>query len=164
LRPAIYLLGLGAFVAVAPPAGAQWAPCFVSSTDQAIDAEEQKLLQLINQYRAANTRNVLTFRASNIRAAAWLSRNMASNNYFSHTDSNGRGMGARLSWCGVAYTAAAENIAAGWSTAQAVFDAWKSSSGHNANMLRTDVTYAGIGRAYSSTSTYKWYWTLDVTN
>ena len=89
---------------------------------------------------------------------------MATKNRFSHTDSNGRGLTARLTWCGVAYTTAAENIAAGHTTAQGVFNAWKASTGHNANMLRTGVSFAGIGRAYSATSTYKWYWTFVVTN
>ncbi len=162
---AIGTLSLGAAVPFALPSGAQTTSnCSVSSTDLATDAEEQKLLDLINQYRLANGRSRLAFQTDVNRAAAWLSRDMATKNYFSHTDSNGRGMASRLKWCGVSYTSAAENIAAGQTTAQAVFDAWKRSSGHNTNMLRTGVTAAGIGRAYDANSRYKWYWTLDVTN
>lgn len=157
-------VSLCTLVLFAAPAQAQTSTCTVSTTDQAIDAEEQRLLYLINQYRTANGRNALAWRSSNIRAAAWHSRDMATKNRFSHIDSNGRGMAARLTWCGVAYTSAAENIAAGYSTAQGVFNAWKASYGHNANMLRTGVSYAGIGRAYNATSTYKWYWTFVVTN
>ena len=100
------------------------------------------------------------------RAAAWFSRDMASKNYFAynHVDSNGRSIDQRLSWCGVTYSNWAENIYAGSAEAQRVFDAWKASSGHNANMLRDGVTAAGIGRAYNAASTYGWYWTLDLTN
>ena len=161
---AIATLTLGVLAPLALPSDAQTTGCTVSSTDQAIDTEEQRLLDLINQYRAANGKNQLAFHTDVTRAAAWLSRDMATKNYFSHTDSNGRGMGARLTWCGVSYTNAAENIAAGQTTAQAVFDAWKASSGHNANMLRDGVTKAGIGRTYNSSSRYGWYWTLNVTN
>lgn len=90
----------------------------------------------------------------------------ATKNYFAanHVDSNGRGVGARLTWCGVTYSNYAENIYAGRADAQSVFNAWRNSSGHNANMLRDGVTAAGIARAYQSGSTYGWYWTLDVTN
>lgn len=157
-------LSVGTLVLFATPAQAGTLTCTVTTADQAIDTEEQRLLQLINQYRAANGRNALAWRANNVRAAAWHSRDMATSNRFSHTDSNGRSMATRLTWCGVVYTSAAENIAAGHTTAQAVFNAWKASSGHNANMLRTGVSVAGIGRAYSATSTYGWYWTFVVTN
>ncbi|HEX2064228.1 MAG TPA: CAP domain-containing protein, partial [Acidimicrobiales bacterium] len=162
---AIGALALSAAVPLALPSGAQTITnCSVSSTDLAIDAEEQKLLDLINQYRATNGRNRLAFQTDVTRAAAWMSRDMATRNRFSHTDSRGRSMSTRLTQCGVSYTSAAENIAAGQTTAQAVFDAWKASSGHNTNMLRTGVTAAGIGRAYNANSTYKTYWTFNVTN
>jgi uncharacterized protein YkwD len=158
-------LAVGAVVPLALPSSAQTTSgCTVSASDQAIDAEEQKLLDLINQYRVANGKNQLVFNTDVTRAAAWLSQDMATKNYFSHTDSNGRGMGPRLTWCGLSYSNAAENIAAGYTDAQGVFDGWKASSGHNANMLRDGVTAAGIGRAYNATSQWKWYWTLDETN
>lgn len=162
---AVGALSVSAVVPLALPSGAQTITnCSVSSTDLAIDAEEQKLLDLVNQYRAANGRNRLAFQTDVTRAAAWMSRDMATKNRFSHTDSLGRSMSTRLTQCGVSYTNAAENIAAGQTTAQAVFDAWKRSTGHNSNMLRTGVSAAGIGRAYNANSTYKWYWTLNVTN
>ncbi len=158
-------LAVSALVPSALPSEAHTpSTCTVSSTDLAIDAEEQKLLDLINQYRQANGLNRLFFQHDVVRAASWLSRDMATNNYFRHIDSNGRTMAARLTWCGASYSNAAENIAAVYTTAQAVFDAWRASSGHNANMLRSGVGAAGIGRAHNASSTYGWYWTLDVTN
>ena len=148
------------------PAGAQTAACPVSAQDQAVDAEEQALLGLINQYRQANGKNALALHADVTRAAAWFSRDMATKNYFpyDHVDANGRNIGQRLTWCGVSYSNWAENIYAGSPGAQAVFDAWKNSSSHNVNMLRDGVTSAGIARAYDAGSTYGWYWTLDLTN
>ena len=47
------------------------------------------------------------------------------------------------------------------STAQAVFNAWKASSGHNTNMLNGKYTVIGIGLATVSGSPYTNYWTTD---
>ena len=140
--------------------------CPVSRTDQAIDSEEQTLLNLINQYRQEHGKNALAMHPTVSRAAAWFSRDMATKNYFpyDHVDSNGRTIGQRLSWCTASFTNWAENIYAGRPDAQSVFTAWRNSSGHNANMLRDGVTSAGIARAYGAGTTYGWYWTLDLTN
>ena len=149
------------------PAGAQTATaCPVSSSDQAVDSEEQALLNLINQYRQQYGKNALAMHPTVTKAAAWFSRDMATKNYFpyNHVDSNGRTIDQRMNWCAVLFTNWAENIYAGMPDAQNVFTAWRNSSTHNANMLRDGVTAAGIARAYSATSTYKWYWTLDLTN
>jgi hypothetical protein len=53
-----------------------------------------------------------------------------------------------------------ENSAGGFTTAQAVFDAWKGSPGHNANMLGNYVVI-GVGRACVSGSRYGCYWVTD---
>ncbi len=53
-------------------------------------------MDLINPYRRANGKSALAFHPDVNRAAAWLSRDMANNNYFSHTNSNNRGMSSRL--------------------------------------------------------------------
>jgi uncharacterized protein YkwD len=52
----------------------------------------------------------------------------------------------------------AENIAAGNSTAQATFNQWLNSPGHNANMLGSSFTVIGIGRATGG-GQYGVYWT-----
>jgi uncharacterized protein YkwD len=59
-------------------------------------------------------------------------------------------------YCG--YSAAGENIASGQQTAQAVFNAWKNSDGHNANMLSANFTQIGIGHVVVGGRTY---WTTD---
>ena len=156
---------LGSVVALVGPADAQ-TTCEVTAADVAVDAEEQELLTLINQYRAGNGRAPLAMDASVTRAAAWFSRDMATKNYLpgNHIDSNGRYIDARLSWCGVSFANWAENIYAGSPDAQAVFEWWRSSDVHDTNMLRPEVTLAGIARAFNGTSRYGWYWTLDLTS
>ena len=157
---------LGVLTWAASPSAAQTAACPVSADDQAIDAEEQALLGLVNQYRQANGKNALAMNPSVTRAAAWFSRDMATKNYFpyDHVDADGRTLAQRLTWCSVSYANWAENIYAGSPDARTVFDAWRASSSHNVNMLRDGVTSAGIARAYGALSTYGWYWTLDLTD
>jgi uncharacterized protein YkwD len=150
---------------VASPARAQ-AVCPVPTEDQAIDAEEQQLLDLVNAYRAENGRAALAMATSVTRAAAWFSRDMASLNYFSatHVDSNGRDIPSRLTWCGVSYNALRENIYAGSSQAEDVFDWWRNSVSHNINMLATDITLAGVARSFNAGSTFGWYWVMNYTS
>jgi uncharacterized protein YkwD len=131
------------------------------STD-ALDAQEQAFLTLINNYRAQNGRTALKVSTNLNRASAWMATDMGVNRYFSHTDLLGRSPSTRASDCGYP-GGAGENIAAGtvWDTAQEAFDAWKGSSGHNANMLNTSYRVIGIARVYTAGSPYGYYW---VTN
>ena len=73
------------------PAGAQTAGCSVSAQDQAIDAEEQALLGLINQYRQTYGKNALAMHSDVTRAAAWFSRDMASKDYLPYNTSTPTG-------------------------------------------------------------------------
>ena len=151
--------------ALSNPAGAQTAPCPVSSSDLMVDAEEQQLLDLVNTYRVNNGRAALAMDTAVTRAAAWFSRDMATRNYFAgtHIDMNGRDIPTRLTWCGVAWQAYRENIYAGSPDADVVFEAWRTSPVHNTNMLATDITLAGVARSYNPSSQYGWYWVMDYT-
>lgn len=133
-----------------------------SVTHDALDSEEQQFLVLINQYRAQNGLNPLTVSTNLNRAAAWMVEDMATKGYFSHTDSFGRSPFQRAIDCGYP-TGAGENLAAGttWSTAQAAFDAWRASPGHNQNMLTGFYQQIGIARYYRAGSPYGWYWATN---
>jgi uncharacterized protein YkwD len=55
---------------------------------------------------------------------------------------------------------AAENIAAGTATFASTLALWKTSAGHNANLLRHGVTRIGIASAPAPQSKYKVFWAL----
>ena len=133
-----------------------------SVSDLSMDSEETAFLGLINQYRAQNGLGALTISTNLNRAASWMVIDLATKNYFSHTDSLGRSPATRSVDCGYP-VGAGENLAAGTvrDTAQEAFDAWKASSGHNANMLTSYYQQIGIARYYSGSSTYGWYWGTD---
>jgi uncharacterized protein YkwD len=161
------LLAVAAVVAMtigrAPNEAFALTNCTVS--DLTFDSEEQAFLKLINDYRAAQkpALGALTVSVNLNRAASFMSYSMATQNFFSHTDQYNRGSNTRMKQCGATVPGSGENIAAGtsWDTAAEAFAAWKASSGHNENMLRSTFKQIGIARYYSSTSKYKWYWTTD---
>jgi uncharacterized protein YkwD/chitodextrinase len=137
----------------------------------ALDAEQSGFLTLINTFRAQNGLGTLHVSPTLQKAAQWMSTDMASKNYVSHTDSMGRTPGVRIAAFGYAYSPWGENIAAGYSGAQNTFEQWRNAcdpdaSGtctyaHRNNMLNPGFNAIGIGRASGSGSSYGWYWTTD---
>ena len=124
------------------------------TVDATLDAEERAFLVLINNYRAQSGLGPLTLSYGLTKASAWKSADMATNAYFPH-DGLTRTWVERIRDCGYGYnTYLGENIAAGYSTAQAVFDAWRKSPGHNANMLGANYTPIVIGRYVLAGSPY----------
>ena len=134
-----------------------------------LNTQEKQFLTLINNYRASKGLKALKASKSLNIAAFTHSKDMATRRYFSHTTTSplpagqsGSSFTNRMSDAGYTFsTSKAENLAAGQSTAQAVFNAWKASSGHNANMLSAKYTVIGIGLATVSGSPYTNYWTTD---
>lgn len=127
-----------------------------------LDPEEQAFMVLINDYRAQNGLGPLSIDSSIQAAAEWMSTDMGEQDYFSHTDSLGRSPWDRMCDFGYCYnTWKGENIAAGYTSGQAAFDAWRNSPGHNANMLSDKYLVMGIARVYTAGSTYGYYWTND---
>ncbi len=129
---------------------------------QAYDDQELEFLSLINSYRQQNGLPRLTMSNGLYVASEGHSQDMGVNNYFSHNSLDGRTPWDRIRAAGYNYnTWLGENIAAGYTSAQAVFDAWRASPGHNANMLSANFRAIGIGRVYVAGSQYGWYWTTD---
>jgi uncharacterized protein YkwD len=150
----IIVLLLGWFAWTPAPAQAN------STSSYCATAEEVKLLNLINDYRAANDLDPLVLTQTLGAAAEHHSIDMADNNYFSHTLSDGTTWSKNMSNHGYTFTTyRAENLAAGSSTANGAFLQWKGSPGHNANMLNPRYKAIGVGQAYNVSSTHDWYWT-----
>lgn len=127
-----------------------------------LDPEEQAFVVLLNDYRAQNGLGPLSIDSSIQSAAEWMSADMGENDYFSHTDSLGGLPWDRMCNFGYCYnTWKGENIAAGYVTGEAAFEAWRSSPGHDSNMLSGNYVVMGIARVYTPGSAYGYYWTND---
>ncbi|MEX2392231.1 MAG: CAP domain-containing protein [Dehalococcoidia bacterium] len=134
-----------------------------ASADPSLDSEELTFLTLINNYRAENGKLPLVIDTRLNAAADWFANDMANDNYWpqSHYDNENPPRSPAQRAAAFGFNApVGENIAGGFATAQSVFTAWKGSTGHNANMLG-NYAVIGIGRAYSSSSQYGWYWVTD---
>ena len=128
----------------------------------ALDSEEQTFLNIINDYRAAEGLGTLALDPQLNDVALWMANDLASNNYFSHTDSLGRDPFVRMDQIGYAYnTWRGENLVAGTEGAQASFEMWTGSPGHNANMLGEHYTVIGIARMFDEGSSFGWYWATE---
>jgi uncharacterized protein YkwD len=133
-------------------------------------AFENDVLTLVNQKRAAGAicggvsygpAPALTFHA-NLRCSARVhSKDMGDKNFFSHAGSNGSSFAQRITSAGYTWTAAAENIGAGYSTPAATVNGWMSSPGHCKNIMNKSYVHLGTGYYYAGTSTYKHYWTQN---
>lgn len=151
----ILIISLSIVLLPQPQSVAQSNNCDVNASQLAQSQSEKALFDLINSYRTQNGVAILSWSSGLSRAAAWLSSDMASKNYFSHTDSLGRNPGTRLTDCGFSWSAYGENIFPNSSDPQAVFDGWKNSPPHNEAMLNSSYSQAGIGADGV-------YWTLDL--
>jgi len=127
-----------------------------------MDGETQAFLVLINNYRAQNGLGTLTVSAALTQDASWMVNDLATNRYFSHTDSLGRSPWTRAADCGYG-SAGGENLAAGTdrSTAAGAFQLFRNSSEHNAIMLTAEFHEIGIARLYLAGSPYLWYWATE---
>lgn len=119
-------------------------------------AMEQEVLRLVNQARQENGLTPLNWAEDLAAVARAHSRDMIDRSFFSHTNPDGLSPFDRLKNSGIRYTAAAENIAYGQKTAQAVMDGWMNSSGHRANILNKNVKEIGIGAVKNNNGTIYW--------
>jgi hypothetical protein len=122
---------------------------------------ETDFMNSLNAQRISLGKNPLTIN-SNLSTAAYLhSKDMAENGYFSHTSLDGRSFSQRIVAAGYTnWTSLAENIAYSYGSPDAttIYNMWKNSPGHYANMIG-NFTDAGLGVYTLNNYTYC---TLDL--
>ena len=167
----VFILCLTALVI---PAGAQEPydpqpePLAASDVDRVAfldgPAAEQDIVNRTNALRSSNGLGTLTVNNCLMLSARRHGQDMGQRNYFEHQAPApapyGVNFSERASAAGYTGFARAENIAAGYTSGQAVYDGWTTSSGHLDNMLLADATEIGVGYAAVSGSNYFHYWTM----
>ena len=134
---------------------------------------EAEIVRLVNEYRAANGLGPVTLKEDLSKTARYKSKAMIQYNYFSHDNPQLGGMSfasMMRNHFKVPYSGISENLhmaARGntYATAQEIMTSWKNSPGHNANMLKPEWTYIGVGVATSpiSGSTYMYRYATAAT-
>ncbi|HEY3079775.1 MAG TPA: CAP domain-containing protein [Chloroflexota bacterium] len=126
-------------------------------------AERARVVELVNGERARNGLAPLWENAALTSAAEAYAATMASADFFSHTGLDGSTLVSRAEAAGyVGWTWLGENIAAGQSTPEQVFQAWMDSPGHRANILSPNAREIGIGHGYNAVARYRHYWTMEL--
>lgn len=136
-----------------------------------LDPQGQHLLEVVNQTRWANGQvPPLKWNANLKQAALKHSRSMAQDDFFGHKGSDLSSPWDRIDAAGYEnWYVLAENIAAGYQSAEDVVQAWLESPQHRENLLNPELHEAGIGYFYEpndqypgTTWGYDHYWTLDM--
>lgn len=126
----------------------------IPKTDTAVVNYENEVVRLVNEIRVKNGLNALISDWELSRVARYKSQDMKDNNYFSHTSPVYGSPFNMMKKFGISYKTAAENIAKGQKTPQAVVNSWMNSSGHRANILNPSYKKIGVGYVASGN-----YWT-----
>jgi uncharacterized protein YkwD len=88
---------------------------------------------------------------------------MATNNFTSHTGSDGSDARQRMLDAGYSWNYWGENINWYYSSVQAVVDRWISSDAHCANIMNPRFKDVGLACVRgTSSSTYAYYWTMNL--
>ncbi|WP_059351872.1 cell wall-binding repeat-containing protein [Bacillus coahuilensis] len=123
------------------------------------DGYEKQILDITNAFRVAQGFQPLKDSEKATSSSRKHSEDMATQDYFSHTNLDGKSPFDRMREEGISYRSAGENIAQGQRTPSDVVEAWMRSSGHRNNILNGTYTYLGNGVAFHST---KWvYYTQN---
>jgi uncharacterized protein YkwD len=131
-------------------------------------AAEEAILRQINAART-QTRECGSTRFAAAGPLAWDCRlqqaalshsaDMAGNNFFDHSGSDGLTAGDRISAQGYVWSVWGENIAAGHDNFFATLNAWLDSPGHCANIMDPNFTDVGVGDVSDPGSDFGIYWT-----
>ena len=161
------LIPVSAAHVVAPSVGEQSGVALASTVT--ISAFDKSLLKQVNLARASkHVCGTQTFKAAKpvvwntklAAAAQGHSTEMATQNYLSHNSANGASAFTRIKATGYKYTAAGENIAAGYNTPASIVAAWLASTEHCQVMMNAKYTQIGLGY-YTGAGMYTNYTTAD---
>lgn len=130
---------------------------------------EQQVVALTNQLRAQHGCPALTISPELSAAARAHSQDMALSDFFSHTGSNGSSLADRATAAGYQSAMLAENLAAGYATAEQVVNGWYNETppndGHRKNILNCSLNEIGVGYFYladdAGNMNFRSYWTQD---
>lgn len=125
---------------------------------------EAQVLVAINNLRQAQGCQALTVASELNTAAQQHSSDMAYNDFYAHSGSDGSDSADRAEQAGYNWLSVAEIIAAGPEKVDDVMQMWMSSSNHRADILDCGMHEVGVGYVYLATDpgqvTAHNYWTV----
>lgn len=130
----------------------------VSTPQAGLTADEQRIINLVNQERRSMGLPALQVDMSLVAIAKKKSHDMAANNYFDHHSPTYGTVYTMLQDAGIRYQRAGENIAMANGVERA-HQLFMNSRGHRANIMSSGYTHIGVGivvwgRSYYVTQTF----------
>ncbi len=110
--------------------------------------QTEAVLSAINGVRTKAGCPALVVNPRLTAAAKAHAKAMAEQNFFGHAGKDGSRFSGRIKQQGYSYRNAAENIAAGQSSASEVVSGWLKSSGHRRNILNCRMRETGVAVVY----------------
>ncbi|KAB7671165.1 CAP domain-containing protein [Bacillus sp. B1-b2] len=125
---------------------------YVSGDEQLKIGFEYQLFDLTNASRVNNQLHPLGWDDAVKETARDHSLDMATNNYFDHTNLDGESPFDRMLNDGIRYSIAGENLAYGQNSSIFAHEGLMNSLGHRENILQKDFTLLGVGVAFNEKS------------
>lgn len=108
-----------------------------------VEAQERQIMDLGNAIRARKNLPLFAWNDQIAGVARLHSQDMAKRDYFDHINPDGKSPFDRMEAGGIRYSAAAENIAVGYSNAIFAHEAWMNSLGHRKALLGSYARFGG---------------------
>lgn len=127
-------------------------PPLPTASPRAAEAPEEDLvaqvIQYTNEYRVQNGCEPVSEHSVLNAVAQDYALEMAEGDFFAHEAPDGSTLAERMGVTDYAYQVVGENLAAGFSSAQAVVDNWMLSEDHRRNMMNCQFEDIGVGHIF----------------
>jgi uncharacterized protein YkwD len=143
---------------------------FAPSVEMSGQAAGQRVLELVNQVRAAprdcgsrafKAAQPVRWNESLAEASRLHAEDMARHNYLSHSGRDGSDPAQRVERAGYNYRSTGENVAAGQMKPEDVVAGWVRSPAHCANLMNPAFTEMGVAFAVDRGSEMGVYWAQE---
>ncbi len=108
-------------------------------------AQQERVIELTNQIRTREHVPLLQYHEALGQSSVHKAIDMTQQGYFEHINPQGKRLRDFLKEVGYSYSVAGENLAVGFSSPEAMVEAWVESPTHFANLIDPDFTDIGIG-------------------
>ena len=119
--------------------------CGESGLGPDFDPQVEAFIEVMNAHRESIDCPALVWNRDVAEVAQAHSVDMLQRDFFAHENPDGLSPFDRLGAAGIEYSRAAENIAWGYPSAEAVLEGWLNSSGHRRNIENCALTEHGVG-------------------
>ena len=134
--------------------------CSTAAAEPAENPDAVEVLAEVNRVRAAHGLAPVAADPALMDAAADYAAELTHREDFGHIGRDGSTPPTRAQKAGYEGGDVAENLAAGYSDADAAVEAWMQSPSHRSVILKENATVAGVAREDAPDTEYKSYWTM----